>query len=90
MAIGAVLSGAALTPRFGRHVLHAGFAVLIALQLPSAIGVAALGTGFFAALPSLGYVDGLERVLLLVVGLSVAAMLLALLLPRHPREEELG
>jgi EmrB/QacA subfamily drug resistance transporter len=151
MAIGATLSGGVLTPRFGRRVLHAGFAVLIAgvaatyavidahgmvvtswqlagplllaglgvglvvaplfgfilaavddeevgsasgvlnalQQLASAIGVALLGTVFFAALPSPGYVDGLEQVLLLVVGLTVAAMLLALLLPRHPREEEL-
>jgi hypothetical protein len=65
--------------------------VLNALQqLASAIGVAVLGTVFFAALPSPGYVEGLEQVLLLVVGLTVAAMLLALLLPRHPREEELG
>jgi EmrB/QacA subfamily drug resistance transporter len=152
MAIGAVLSGAALTPRFGRHVLHAGFMVLIAgvaatyavidahqlavtswqlagplllsgfgvglviaplfgfilaavedeevgsasgvlnalQQLASAIGVAVLGTVFFAALPSPGYVDGLKRILILVAGLSLVAMLLALLLPRHPREEELG
>ena len=49
-----------------------------------------LGTVFFAALPSPGYVDGLEQVLVLVIGLTVAAMLLALLLPRHPREEELA
>jgi EmrB/QacA subfamily drug resistance transporter len=152
LAIGAGLSGAVLTPRFGRRVLHAGFTVLIAgvgtiyavidahqlavtswqlaapllgtglgvglvvaplfgfilaavddeevgsasgvlnalQQLASAIGVALLGTVFFAALPAPGYADGLERVLLLVVGLTVAAMLLALLLPRHPREEELG
>ena len=152
MAIGATLSGAALTPRFGRRVLHAGFAVLIAgvaatyavidahamavtswqlagplllagfgvglvvaplfgfilaavddeevgsasgvlnavQQLASAVGVAVLGTVFFAALPSPGYVDGLEQVLILVVGLTVAAMLLALLLPRHPREEDPG
>ncbi len=59
-------------------------------QLASAIGVVALGTVFFAALPSPGYVDGLEQVLILVAGLTVAAMLLALLLPLHPREEELG
>jgi MFS family permease len=65
--------------------------VLNALQqLASAVGVAVLGTVFFAALPAPGYVDGLERVLLLVVGLAVAAMALALLLPRHPREEQLG
>ena len=65
--------------------------VLNALQqLASAIGVAVLGTVFFAALPSPGYVDGLEQVLVLVVGLTGAAMLLALLLPRHSREEELG
>ena len=64
--------------------------VLNALQqLASAVGVAVLGTVFFAALPSPGYVGGLEHVLVLVVGLTIAAMLLALLLPRHPREEEL-
>ena len=152
MAIGAVLSGGVLTPRFGRRVLHGGFAVLIAgvaatyavidtegmsvtswqlvgplllagfgvglaiapmfgfilaavddeevgsasgllnalQQLASAIGVAVLGTVFFAALPSPGYVDGLEQVLLLVIGLTVAAMFLAFLLPRQPRPEELG
>jgi MFS family permease len=65
--------------------------VLNALQqLASAVGVAVLGTVFFAALPSPGYVDGLERVLVLVAVVTVAAMLLALLLPRHPREEELA
>jgi EmrB/QacA subfamily drug resistance transporter len=152
MAIGATLSGGLLTQRFGRRVLHAGFAVLLVgvaatyavidahgmavtswqlvgpllvagfgvglvtaplfgfilaavddeevgsasgvlnalQQLASAIGVAVLGTVFFAALPSPGYVDGLEQVLILVIGLTVAAMLLGLLLPRHPREEELG
>jgi predicted MFS family arabinose efflux permease len=152
MAVGATLSGAVLTPRFGRHVLHAGFAVMIAgvlatyavidgermtvtawqlagpllvagigvglvvaplfgfvlaavdddevgsasgilnalQQLASAVGVAVLGSVFFAALPAPGYVDGLERVLLLTIGLAVAAMALALLLPRHPREEEVA
>jgi EmrB/QacA subfamily drug resistance transporter len=30
LAIGAGLAGAVLTPRFGRHVLHAGFALLVA------------------------------------------------------------
>lgn len=152
LAIGAVLSGGVLTPRFGRRVLHGGFTVLIVgvaatyaviddrgmtvtswqlagpllvaglgvglvvaplfgfilaavddeevgsasgvlnalQQLASAIGVAVTGAVFFAALPAPGYVDGLERVLVLVVGLTVAAMLLALLLPRHPREEQLG
>ena len=130
MAIGAVLGGGLLTQRFGRRVLHAGFAVLIVgvaatyavidaqamtvtswqlagplllagfgvglvvaplfgfilaavndeetgsasgvlnalQQLASAVGVAVLGTVFFAALPSPGYVDGLEQVLILVVG----------------------
>jgi MFS family permease len=152
MAIGAGLSGALLTPRFGRRVLHTGFVILIVgvaatyaviddhamavtswqlagpllvagfgvglvvaplfgfilaavddeevgsasgvlnalQQLASAMGVAVLGTVFFAAIPAPGFVDGLERVLLAVVGLSVAAMVLALLLPRHPREEELA
>jgi MFS family permease len=150
MSIGATISGAFLTERFGRNVLHAGFAVMVAglaatyavidaqglsvttlqlvgpllvagfglglvvaplfgfilaavgddevgsasgvlnalQQLASAVGVAVLGTVFFAALPAPGYVDGLERVLILSVGLTVAAMLLALLLPRHPRAEE--
>jgi EmrB/QacA subfamily drug resistance transporter len=150
MSIGATISGAVLTERFGRNVLHAGFAVMVAglaatyavidadglsvttwqlvgpllvagfglglvvaplfgfvlaavgddevgsasgvlnalQQLASAVGVALLGTVFFAALPSPGYVDGLERVLILSIGLTVAAMLLALLLPRHPRAEE--
>ncbi len=152
MAIGAMLGGAVLTERFGRRVLHAGFAVMIAgvaatyavidahamavtswqlagplllaglgvglvvaplfgfvlaavgdeevgsasgvlnavQQLAAAIGVAVLGTVFFAALPSPGYVGALEQVLVIVAGLAVVAIPLALLLPRHPREEELG
>lgn len=152
LAIGAGLAGAVLTPRFGRHVLHAGFAVLLVgvagtyavldaqqmavttwqlagpllvagigvgfvagslfgfilaavaddevgsasgvlnalQQLAAAIGIAVLGTMFFAALPAPGYVDGLERVLVLVAGVAVAAMALVLLLPQHPREEELA
>ena len=152
MAIGATLSGGVLTQRFGRRVLHAGFAVLIAgvaatyavidaqemtvtswqlagplllagfgvglviaplfgfilaavddeevgsasgvlnalQQLASAIGVAVLGTVFFAALPSPGYVDGLEQVLILVIGLAVAAMLLGLLLPRSRGRKRWG
>ena len=152
LAVGATLSGGFLTERFGRRVLHSGFAVLLAgvawtyamidahemavtswqlagpflvagvgvglvvaplfgfilaavedaevgsasgvlnalQQLASAIGVALAGTVFFAALPSPGFVSGLEHVLLLVVGLTIAAILLALLLPRMPRKEELG
>jgi EmrB/QacA subfamily drug resistance transporter len=150
LAIGAGLAGAVLTPRFGRHVLHAGFVLLVVgaagtyavldaqrmsvttlqltgplliagigvgfvagslfgfilaavdddevgsasgilnalQQLASAIGIAVFGTVFFAALPSPGYVEGLERVLLIVAGIAIAAMFLVLLLPRHPREEQ--
>jgi EmrB/QacA subfamily drug resistance transporter len=152
LAIGAGLAGGLLTPRFGRHVLHAGFALLIAgvagtyavldaqgmavttwqlagpllvagigvgfvagslfgfilaavtddevgsasgilnalQQLASAIGIALFGTVFFGALPTPGYVDGLEKVLVVVAGVAVAGMALVLLLPRHPREEGLG
>lgn len=151
LAIGAGLAGGLLTPRFGRHVLHAGFALLVVgalgvglvldsrqmsvttwqlagpllvaglgvgfvagslfgfilaavaddevgsasgvlnalQQLASAVGIAVLGTVFFGALPSPGYVAGLERVTVVVAGVAVAAMALVLLLPRHPREEGL-
>jgi EmrB/QacA subfamily drug resistance transporter len=151
MAVGAGLSGAVLTPRFGRKVLHAGFA-LIAIgtllvilvidhngldlttwqlagplvvsglgvglavaplfsfiiagvddkevgsasgvlnavqQLASAIGIAVLGTIFFAALPVPGFVDGMERVLWVQIGVIAVAAAFAFLLPREPREEEL-
>jgi EmrB/QacA subfamily drug resistance transporter len=150
MAIGAGLSGGLLTPRFGRHMLHVGMAVMIAgvatiyatvdaqglsttswqlappllltgfgfglavaplfglvlasvddaevgsasgvlnavQQLATAMGVAVLGTVFFAALPSPGYVDAIEWVLILVAALTAAGMLLGLLLPHQPREEE--
>ncbi|HWI70505.1 MAG TPA: MFS transporter [Baekduia sp.] len=152
LAIGAGLAGAVLTPRFGRHVLHAGFALLVAgvagtyvvldaqqmavttwqlagpllvagigvgfvagslfgfilaavdddevgsasgvlnalQQLASAVGIAVVGTVFFGALPAPGYVDGLERVMVLVAGVAIAGMALVLLLPQHPREEEAG
>jgi EmrB/QacA subfamily drug resistance transporter len=149
LAIGAGLAGAVLTPRFGRHVLHAGFALLVAgvlgtvavldtqhmsvtawqlagpllvagigvgfvagslfgfilaavgddevgsasgvlnalQQLASAIGIAVLGTVFFGALPSPGYVAGLERVSVAVAAVALAGMALVLLLPHQPREE---
>lgn len=57
-------------------------------QLASAIGVAVLGTIFFAALDGHGFVSGLERVLWVDAGLVVAAAALALLLPRHARADE--
>ncbi|MFN8130066.1 MAG: hypothetical protein U0R70_00805 [Solirubrobacteraceae bacterium] len=43
-------------------------------QLAAAIGVAVLGTVFFAALPSPGYVGALEQVLVIVAGLAVVAI----------------
>ena len=59
-------------------------------QLASAVGIAMFGTVFFGALPEPGYVDGLQKVTVVVAGVAVAAMALVLLLPRHPREEEIG
>jgi EmrB/QacA subfamily drug resistance transporter len=152
LAIGAGLAGAVLTPRFGRRVLHAGFALLVAgvagtyavldaqqmavtswqlagpllvagigvgfvagslfgfilaavaddevgsasgilnalQQLASAIGIAVFGTVFFAALPTPGHIAGLERVLVVAGAVALAGMALVLLLPQHPREEELA
>jgi EmrB/QacA subfamily drug resistance transporter len=152
MAVGAGLAGAVLVPRFGRTVLHAGLALLLAgilgllavvrhagadlttleiagptfvcgigtgfviaplfsfvlaavddhevgsasgvlnaLQmLGGAIGVAVIGTIFFAALAAVGFGSAFERALWVEAGLLVAMALLALVLPRHPREDELA
>lgn len=152
MGIGAGLGGGLLAPRFGRCVLHAGFAVMVAgvvalllvldanglgvtswqlaapqliaglgsglvvaplfgfilaavddeevgsasgvlnalQQLGAAVGVAVLGTVFFSTLESRGFAAGLEHTLWAVAGTVVAAGLLALLLPRHQREDELA
>ena len=152
VGIGAGLGGGLLAPRFGRPVLHVGFALMVAgtialllvidaqglevttlqlagpqllaglgcglvvaplfgfvlaavddeevgsasgvlnalQQLGAAVGVAVLGTIFFAALESDGFVVGFERVLWAVAGTAVVAGLLALLLPRRQREDELA
>jgi MFS family permease len=62
--------------------------VLNALQqLAGAIGVAVLGTVFFAALAHGGFVTALQRCLLIELAIAPVLALLTFLLPRHPRDE---
>ena len=56
-------------------------------QLGSAIGVAALGTVYFGAIAQHGTDGALERVLWIIAGAQIVAVLLAFLLPRRAREE---
>ncbi|WP_306214237.1 DHA2 family efflux MFS transporter permease subunit [Actinoplanes sp. RD1] len=68
-----------------------GSGLLNALQqLGTAVGVAALGTVFFATVDGrpgqAGYVTGLERCLQAGLGISVLVGLLTFLLPRHARD----
>lgn len=65
--------------------------VLNALQqLGAAVGVAVLGTIFFSAIVAYGFLPAMERVLWVEGGLLLATGALALLLPRHAREDELA
>ena len=62
--------------------------VLNALQqLAGAIGVAVLGTVFFAALAHGGFVTALQRCLLIELCTAPVLALLTFMLPRHPRDE---
>jgi MFS family permease len=62
--------------------------VLNALQqLAGAIGVAVLGTVFFAALSHGGFVTALQRCLLIELAIAPVLALLTFALPRHPRDE---
>jgi EmrB/QacA subfamily drug resistance transporter len=64
--------------------------VLNALQqFGGAMGVAVLGTIFFSALHHRGFASSLVTVLWIECGVLVACSALTLLLPRHPREDEL-
>ncbi len=57
-------------------------------QLASAIGVAAIGTVFFAALARSGFVAAISQCLLIQLGVAGALVVLAWALPRHPRDTE--
>jgi MFS family permease len=59
-----------------------------AQQLASAIGVAAIGTVFFAALARSGYVAAIRECLMIELGVAAVLLVLAFALPRHPRDPE--
>jgi hypothetical protein len=56
-------------------------------QLAGAIGVAVLGTVFFAALAHGGFVTALQRCLLIELCTAPVLAALTFMLPRHPRDE---
>lgn len=59
-----------------------------AQQLASAVGVAAIGTVFFSTLAHSGFVAAMSRCLIVELGVAGVLFLLALALPRRPREEQ--
>jgi hypothetical protein len=59
-----------------------------AQQLASAIGVAAIGTVFFAALARSGYVAAIRECLMIELGVAAVLLVLAFALPRRPRDPE--
>jgi hypothetical protein len=62
--------------------------VLNALQqLAGAVGVAVIGTIFFSALGSHGYVDAISRCLLVELATMPVLVLLVAMLPKHAREQ---
>jgi EmrB/QacA subfamily drug resistance transporter len=73
----------------GDHEAGSASGVLNASQqLASAIGVAAIGTVFFSTLSRDGFVAAIGRSLEIQVGIAVALFVLALALPRRPRDDE--
>jgi hypothetical protein len=59
-----------------------------AQQLASAIGVAAIGTVFFATLARSGYVAAIRESLMIELGVAAVLLVLAFALPRRPRDPE--
>jgi EmrB/QacA subfamily drug resistance transporter len=59
-------------------------------QLASAIGVAAIGTVFFAVLGHSGFVTAMTRCLEIQLGVAVVLFAAVRALPRRPREEQAG
>jgi EmrB/QacA subfamily drug resistance transporter len=73
----------------GDHEVGSASGVLNAVQqLASAIGVAAIGTIFFSTLGRSGFVAAISRCLIIEIGVAGVLFLLALALPRRPREEQ--
>jgi hypothetical protein len=71
------------------HEVGSASGVLNAVQqLASAIGVAAIGTIFFSTLARSGFVAAMSRCLIIELGVAGVLFLLALALPRRPREEQ--
>ena len=71
------------------HEVGSASGVLNAVQqLASAIGVAAIGTVFFATLSRSGFVAAISQCLLIQLGIAAALTLLAFALPRRPRDEQ--
>lgn len=56
-------------------------------QLASAIGVAAVGTIFFSTLTRSGFTAAISRSLEIQLGIAALLFVLALALPRRPRDE---
>jgi len=72
----------------GDHEVGSASGVLNAVQqLASAVGVAAIGTVFFSTLTRAGFVAAMSRCLVIELGIAAVLFLLALALPRRPREE---
>ena len=57
-------------------------------QLASAIGVAAIGTVFFSTLARSGFAAAISRSLEIQLGIAAALFVLALALPRRPRDDQ--
>jgi len=57
-------------------------------QLASAIGVAAIGTVFFSTLSHAGFAAAISRSLEIQLGIAAALFVLALALPRRPRDDQ--
>jgi len=57
-------------------------------QLASAIGVAAIGTIFFSTLTRSGFAAAISRSLEIQLGIAAVLFVLALALPRRPRDAE--
>jgi len=73
----------------GDHEVGSASGVLNAVQqLASAVGVAAIGTVFFSTLGRSGFVAAISRCLMIELGIAAVLLVLALALPRRPREEQ--